>query len=230
LFIGGDAKIAHGGKWTTLKPFHAYLLPMNRVYQLRGGKQFEKFFVHFRYEVLPGKDFFDQVEAPLPLELPIADWKRVGLSGVDSLLEVMALKVKVEEVLWRFVQKFSSHRTISQKEFLIAEKYKRIYEAAEGTAWKDLDLKALAVGYGKSLPSLSRSFKLDTGDTLLSYFRSRMVVKAQEKLILTDHSIRQIAYQLGFDDEKHFSRLFRQVVRHSPRDFRQKNAPVKSVQ
>lgn len=47
---------------------------------------------------------------------------------------------------------------------------------------------------------------------------------AEAKILLTkiDYSITDVAYQLGFDDPSHFTRLFKQIANETPRSFRKK--------
>lgn len=49
----------------------------------------------------------------------------------------------------------------------------------------------------------------------------RIVIEARRDLYLTDRSVKEIAYDLGFDDEYYFSRFFKKHVDASPQIYRQ---------
>lgn len=50
--------------------------------------------------------------------------------------------------------------------------------------------------------------------------KNRIVLEAKRLLIYTDHSVKEIAFQLGYDDPAYFNRLFTQKAGISPVGFR----------
>ncbi|WP_419788748.1 helix-turn-helix domain-containing protein [Mucilaginibacter sp. X4EP1] len=50
----------------------------------------------------------------------------------------------------------------------------------------------------------------------------RLIIEAKKQLHLTRHSIKEIAYQLNFQDEFYFSRVFKKFTKVSPKAFREK--------
>ncbi len=65
--------------------------------------------------------------------------------------------------------------------------------------------------------------KKETGKTALEYIQLKVVNTAKEKILSNNRSISQIAYELGFKYPQHFTRLFKQRVGYTPRDFRTLN-------
>jgi AraC-like DNA-binding protein len=65
--------------------------------------------------------------------------------------------------------------------------------------------------------------KKETGRTALDYIQSKLINKA--KVMVFDHnkSISDIAYQLGFKYQQHFTRLFKQKVGLTPSEYRNLN-------
>ena len=57
---------------------------------------------------------------------------------------------------------------------------------------------------------LSTLFKRVTGDTLLHYINRQKVSYSEELLLNTVLPIKQIALSSGFEDRKHFMKLFKQ--------------------
>lgn len=63
-----------------------------------------------------------------------------------------------------------------------------------------------------------------TGVSAGRYIRNEIVLRAKRQLVHTGRSIREIAYDLGFDDFAYFSRLFSSVAGMSPSEFRARSS------
>ena len=71
----------------------------------------------------------------------------------------------------------------------------------------------------KSPKTLSNNFaKLGTGP--LQIIHERIILEAKRLLIYTDKTAKEIAYEVGFDDASHLSRLFKKQTQLSPSDFK----------
>ena len=69
---------------------------------------------------------------------------------------------------------------------------------------------------------LNEVVKQMTGMSTALYIKNEIVLQAKRRLVHTDFPINQLAYQLGFDDQAYFSRLFTQTVGITPSQFRSK--------
>lgn len=58
------------------------------------------------------------------------------------------------------------------------------------------------------------------GQNAQQYIHLKLVEKAKEKLLTTDLSISEIAYELGFEHSQSFSKLFKNKTSQSPLEFR----------
>lgn len=67
----------------------------------------------------------------------------------------------------------------------------------------------------------SQCFKQITGKTYTDYLRDIRMERAKEYLKGTTHTIQWIAENVGYRDEKYFSRLFREHIGMLPSDYRQ---------
>lgn len=65
--------------------------------------------------------------------------------------------------------------------------------------------------------------KKETGKSAQEYIQSKLIDVAKEKVFDPNKSVSEIAYELGFKYPQHFSRLFKQQVGHSPKEFRSLN-------
>lgn len=82
------------------------------------------------------------------------------------------------------------------------------------------DLQALAAGTMLSPDHLSRIFKIQTGLSPEQYFQRRRSQRAALMLLDSRKSVTEIAYELGYSDAAHFSRLFARLRGVSPRAYR----------
>jgi AraC family transcriptional regulator len=65
-----------------------------------------------------------------------------------------------------------------------------------------------------------RVFRESFGEPPLQYISRRRVERAQELMLSTNTSLSQIAFDCGFSDQAHFSRLFRRLAGDTPRAWR----------
>jgi AraC-like DNA-binding protein len=83
-----------------------------------------------------------------------------------------------------------------------------------------IELVELAEIAGLSIFHFARQFKHSEGVTPHHYLVSRRVERAKELLAETSHSLSEIAFAVGFADQSHLARHFRQIVRMTPGEFR----------
>ena len=70
--------------------------------------------------------------------------------------------------------------------------------------------------------AFSKKLKKLLGKTPTKLLQERLVLEAKKQLHLTYKSIKEIAFDLNFDDEFYFSRFFKKHVGLSPKHFREK--------
>ncbi|WP_430405728.1 helix-turn-helix domain-containing protein [Fluviicola sp.] len=67
---------------------------------------------------------------------------------------------------------------------------------------------------------LGSLLRLHTGQNTQQHIHNKLIEKAKEKLSTTNHSISEIAYELGFEHSQSFSKLFKTKTNLSPMEFR----------
>ncbi|HTQ63183.1 MAG TPA: helix-turn-helix transcriptional regulator [Puia sp.] len=83
-------------------------------------------------------------------------------------------------------------------------------------AWSAKELNLSASYFGDLI-------KKETGKTAQEYIQSKLIDVAKEKIFDESKSVNQIAYELGFKYPQHFTRLFKQWVGQSPKEYRTLN-------
>lgn len=105
---------------------------------------------------------------------------------------------------------FLTHRRPFQRFIsLVEESYKE---------HKNLDFYAAELQVTKR--KLNESIKQITGQTAANYIIDRILLEAKRELCFSEKSIKEIAFQLGYDSQYYFSRLFKNRTGKSPEQFR----------
>ena len=87
---------------------------------------------------------------------------------------------------------------------------------------KQLTLEEIAA-YAKYSPTyLSNIFSQKSGMSIINYFNLLKIQKASSLLDFTDKKIKEIAYELAFNDPYYFSKVFTKHMHLSPREYREK--------
>lgn len=86
---------------------------------------------------------------------------------------------------------------------------------------ESITIKLIAQQVYMSPTYFSVYFKEQTGETILDYITKTRLKKATDLLETTDLKIYDIAVQLGYQDTKYFSRLFRQWYGYTPSQYRE---------
>jgi AraC family transcriptional activator of pobA len=100
-----------------------------------------------------------------------------------------------------------------------------IVQILKETIEKDFKTKHSASQYAKSLNispnALAKITKNHFNKTLTALISERIIIEAKRELYLTNKPIKEIAYELGYDDEFYFSRFFKKNTDISPQVYRE---------
>ncbi len=81
--------------------------------------------------------------------------------------------------------------------------------------------KDYAVLLNISPNALAKITKNHFNKTLTNLITERIIIEAKRELYLTNKTIKEVAYELGYDDEYYFSRFFKKNVNISPQVYRE---------
>lgn len=103
------------------------------------------------------------------------------------------------------------------KEPLVLQKLKDAIEAHHRSKHSPSDYAALLNISSKALAKVT---KVHFHKTLTDLINERIIIEAKRELYLTSKPVKEIAYELGFDDEFYFSRFFKKNAAISPQYYR----------
>lgn len=140
-----------------------------------------------------------------------------------SLVNDDLLELKIKELILLLVQS----KNIDSVHELIADLYStktiQLKDVVELHLFSNLGTEELAKLCNLSLSSFKREFKKEFNDSPKNYFNTKKLEKAKELLSITDMSISETAYEVGFNDPLYFTRFFKLKAGISPSSFREKN-------
>jgi len=85
------------------------------------------------------------------------------------------------------------------------------------------DVAAYASQLNISAGHLGDVIKQQSGKTAIELIHERLMLEAQRLLFHTDLSIKEIAWQLGFEDASYFNRFFKRLIAETPMQYRRQN-------
>ncbi|OKS89150.1 helix-turn-helix domain-containing protein [Mucilaginibacter polytrichastri] len=97
------------------------------------------------------------------------------------------------------------------KKFLakVDETYTELHEVAAYA-----DMLNISAGH------LSELVKAQSGKPAIAHIHERLILEAKRLLFHTDYAIKEIAFQLGFEDASYFNRFFKRLTAYTPAYYR----------
>ncbi|MNH99906.1 Bifunctional transcriptional activator/DNA repair enzyme AdaA [compost metagenome] len=108
----------------------------------------------------------------------------------------------------------------------VHKKIAEIVVTINGSFEEPLSLDSVAKAHFISPYHLSRTFKQVTGFSFIEYINSIRIKEAQRLLRETDSKVTMIAEQVGYENIGHFGRVFKEITRTTPLDYRKSTKRV----
>lgn len=131
-------------------------------------------------------------------------------------LENYAMSMLAMEITQQFVNESQRRESAGQPHYNIIE----IMEWIRVNCHSHLTVKGVADVFGYNPNYLSTVFKRFTGQPLLKYINKMRISASKQLLLNSKISVKAVAAQVGFEDEKHYMKLFRQFEDMTPTQYR----------
>ncbi|MEW4922899.1 AraC family transcriptional regulator [Algibacter sp. 2305UL17-15] len=250
LITSGDALVYHSGKKLHLVPGNMYLIPSYTYSSYKCNLSHEQYYISFFEELGSGLSVFDFADFKHEVRAT-----KLDTTYFERLLELNPNRALFDDdpdkydnlpVLLEFEKKNSS---LSPSQFietngilkLLFAKFlnsiktirKRNTSNLNGVMHyisenlnKTLTVKELAGFCHLSTDHFSRSFKEGFGVRPSKYIQYKRIERALFLLVTTKYPLKEISNTIGFEDYTYFSRVFKQHVGKTPREFRQEKVNV----
>jgi AraC family transcriptional regulator, transcriptional activator of pobA len=153
----------------------------------------------------------------LILDVFVEEFKTADNIQNDMLL--MLLKRLIIFITRLARSEYIPEKKLQDERFHIVRKFNLLVEANYRT---EHSVSYYAQQLYKSPKTLSNLFAIYNHKTPSQVIQERILIEARRLLSYTDKPVKEIAYELGFEDLPYFSNFFKKHTRLSPVDFRNK--------
>ncbi len=245
----GEAEVLMPDRVMPLRAGHMYVIPAFTTHGCRCRGEFVHYYVHLynesaRYvledwdlpgEISAGADDLRNIERLLELcpgmELMQTDTRtygdtrsiadRIDLNKSRHLWARMESRGLIYLLLSRFI------REAVPKTYTNDERIREVLGIIRADITSDnLGLDTLAAAVGLSKDHLIRLFRRELDTTPARYIATRRIEAAQLRLVTETKSVKEIAFDLGFDDLAYFCRLFKKHTGMTPLTYRNQTLKV----
>lgn len=195
------------------------------AYQLNFVPDFYCIQTHDKEISCNGVLFNNVYETPLVKPCP-KDIQKLDFILQNLIEEFNMSEAAQHDMLQTYLKQFIIHSVRMKKE------YHLVKEASETKLFKDFSVlvdqnfKTLhsvtdyAQRLGVSPKSLTKHFQKIGIQTPSDYIKQRLITEAKRQLIYSGETVKQIAYDLGFNDAAYFTRFFKKIELQSPLQFK----------
>ena len=240
----GSAQIELPDGIYTLSPKHMYFIPAFTIHTNICKSNFVHYYLHIYEDHYSDNDWLDHWKFPVEIEatdLDLALFKRLCEINPHMTLQksdpttydnnptlmqnliknrqrAFCDKVESRGIVFQLLSRFfkQGQSKIEMEDNRIAKTVlyirKHLNEAIE--------LEKLAEISCLSKDHFIRLFKKELGTTPLQYINQKKIEKAQLLLISEELAVKEIAFQLAFEDYSYFNRLFKKITGVTPQEYR----------
>lgn len=240
----GSAQIELPDGIYTLSPKHMYFIPAFTIHTNICKSNFVHYYLHICEDHYSDNDWLDHWKFPVEIEatdLDLALFKRLCEINPHMTLQksdpttydnnptlmqnliknrqrAFCDKVESRGIVFQLLSRFfkQGQSKIEMEDNRIAKTVlyirKHLNEAIE--------LEKLAEISCLSKDHFIRLFKKELGTTPLQYINQKKIEKAQLLLITEELAVKEIAFQLAFEDYSYFNRLFKKITGVTPQEYR----------
>lgn len=240
----GSAQIELPDGIYTLSPKHMYFIPAFTIHTNICKSNFVHYYLHIYEDHYSDNDWLDHWKFPVEIEatdLDLALFKRLCEINPHMTLQksdpttydnnptlmqnliknrqrAFCDKVESRGIVFQLLSRFfkQGQSKIEMEDNRIAKTVlyirKHLNEAIE--------LEKLAEISCLSKDHFIRLFKKELGTTPLQYINQKKIEKAQLLLITEELAVKEIAFQLAFEDYSYFNRLFKKITDVTPQEYR----------
>lgn len=240
----GSAQIELPDGIYTLSPKHMYFIPAFTIHTNICKSNFVHYYLHIYEDHYSDNDWLDHWKFPVEIEatdLDLALFKRLCEINPHMTLQksdpttydnnptlmqnliknrqrAFCDKVESRGIVFQLLSRFfkQGQSKIEMEDNRIAKTVlyirKHLNEAIE--------LEKLAGISCLSKDHFIRLFKKELGTTPLQYINQKKIEKAQLLLITEELAVKEIAFQLAFDDYSYFNRLLKKTTGVTPQEYR----------
>jgi len=137
-----------------------------------------------------------------------------------SLVNDDLLELKIKELVLLLIQSKNVDSVLELIKNLYSTKVANLKDIVALHLYSNLGIEELARLCQMSLSTFKREFKKEFNTTPLNYIISKRLKKAETLLRIEDMTIREIAFETGYNDPQYFTRIFKKNKGLTPSMYR----------
>lgn len=240
----GTAKIELPDGIHILRPHHMYFIPAFTQHTNICDSYFVHYYLHIYEDLYSENDWLDYCNFPVEIEatdLDLSLFKRLceinphmtlqksdpttydnNPTLIQNLIKnrqrAFCDKVESRGIVFQLLSHFLKHAQpkIEMEDNRIAKAVLYIRKHLN----EPIEIEKLSEISCLSKDHFIRLFKKELGATPLQYINQKKIEKAQLLLITEDLAVKEIAFQLAFEDYSYFNRLFKKITGVTPQEYR----------
>jgi AraC family transcriptional regulator len=167
----------------------------------------------------PGKQLIPQIQVrdPLIAEMGLALYRELISSGAEGKLYAESMSIALSAHL---VQNYSTAQIAPVKGLLSARATRQIADYIEAHLSEELTVARLSAVVALSVHHFATVFRRTFGLTPHQYILKQRILRAKILLKTTPQPIVEIAHQVGFQSQSHFTRIFHDRTHSTPKQYR----------
>ena len=218
----GGLKIAWLNGVMHCKRGNLYLIPAKTPFQyLPAEESFTHRWVHFHSALLESQPQFGQ-----PLEIQgnkqlskIMDALLADAQHSSELKSLLSADIHLRMLLLPFL----GNRILQENIMANTKRFSAVLQYLDHHYSGRISLRELAAMSHLSPQRFSSEFQRSFGIGIKQYLVQKRITEAQRLLLTTKYGIKEIAHEVGYDNEYFFYRIFRKYTGSTPADFRKKS-------
>ena len=228
----GSADHLLDGTWQKIRPRTLLIVPKGRVHWFMPSDRFEGCVIRFRDFLLPATpsilftQFADPSQSIVPKEEIAVMESLFSVIGEEYrhfdehhgkiiIFVLQALLAKLETFRWCALENQPRSCTVKQgfmDEFnsLVEQHYRSRHSVG-----------FYAQKIGLSSRKMNENLRSVLGKTATEVIEERRILEAKRLTLFSDLSLKEIAFELGYDEHSYFTRVFRKITGCTPSEFKQ---------
>ncbi len=215
----GEADLTLKNQVVHLKAKTLYYLPSYSVVEVKCKNFLSHHFIHFEWDG-EMKDIFPSLIFKTDAIAEDSDEQIfMNLQKIMQKKRNIKTELEINGYMQILFSRFIAERTFSVNHEIF--RFAKILKFIDENINNKITIKDLAARFNYSEAYFSSSFSKVFKMPPLQYIHNKKVSRAIQLLTTTTLTVKEISYDLGFDDSLYFSRLFRRNTGLSPCKFRQ---------
>ena len=224
----GEGVISVENREVILKANTYYIIPpgVPHSYYAKETNPWSIYWIHFTGQ--QAAHFYEKFATQFPDGVPLLSLEERRISLFESLINVMGSGYSESNLeyanlsLWQLLNAFLYDRFFTDERKKNSENntVDASIEYMKENLGTALKIDAVAAHFSYSPSHFFTLFKKRTGYSPIHYFNYLKIQKACQYLSFTSMSVKEISFELGFNDPLYFSRLFKKIMSTPPLQYR----------